>query len=160
MNDFNFSSRILILCFAFSASSLVLHLSQNVQVGSQVNFNCTATGSGLDPTFIWSIKFKNGTTVSPTLTALYPLADSNANDGEAMSQVKFVVTAEHLDPSNTKRLWCGAVDSGNVSPSIQIYTELVEILTTTGLYYIYYFRSGSNNALRCCCIKTLMPPPR
>lgn len=125
--------------FVFSASSLILHLSQNVQVGNQVDFNCTSSGASADPTFTWSIKDYNGITVSPSLTALYPVPDSNPNDGVALSQVKFVVTAEHLDPNSPKRLWCAAIDQGKSVPTIQIYTVLTESVVTTCKYMIKIF---------------------
>lgn len=114
-----------------TTASLVLHLSPTVAIGQEANFNCTASGTGPDPAFTWSIKDYNGVTVSPTLTPLSPSQDTNNGDGSALSQVKFVVTADHLSSSDPKRLWCGAIDSGSTSATIQIYTVLSATQTTT-----------------------------
>ncbi|XP_060600058.1 uncharacterized protein LOC132753591 [Ruditapes philippinarum] len=112
-----------------TTTSLVLNNANNVVAGQSATYNCSSDGNGVNPTIQWSIRTTDGTVVrSNAQLSSTVVSGASVDDGAIKSSVTFTVQSSYL---TNHRLWCSAVDAGQSSATMQIYTAISATTTTT-----------------------------
>lgn len=110
----------------------MLNIANSVVAGSSATYNCSSEGTGNDPTIVWSIRQSDTGSVvrsNSQLSSSVVAGAQDSSDGYVKSSVTFTVDSSFL---TNHRLWCGAVDVGETSPSTQLFTAISATTTTTG----------------------------
>ncbi|XP_060593059.1 uncharacterized protein LOC132747639 [Ruditapes philippinarum] len=104
------------------ATSLVLNNENNVVAGQSATYNCSSDGNDVNPTIQWSIRTIYGTLVkSNSQLSSMVVSGGSVNDGAIKSSVTFTVQKSYL---LNHRLWCSAVDAGQSSATMKIFTAI------------------------------------
>jgi hypothetical protein len=123
------------LYILFPATSLVLNNENNVVAGQSATYNCSSDGNDVNPTIQWSIRTIYGTLVkSNSQLSSMVVSGGSVNDGAIKSSVTFTVQKSYL---LNHRLWCSAVDAGQSSATMKIFTAISA--STTGKYCTIYY---------------------
>ena len=103
------------------ATAVVLQNPSSVSTNSQVTFNCSVTGNGVDPVSVtWKITEANSQTETNVNFNTQLFGQANPSDGSVLSMTTFFLSSDLAN----KRLWCVVTDQGSTSPSYQIFTYI------------------------------------
>jgi len=103
------------------ATAVVLQNPSSVSANTQVTFNCSVSGNGVDPASVtWKITEANSQTETSVNFTTQLFGTANPSDGSVLSMTTFVLTSDIAN----KRLWCVVTDQGSTTPSYQIFTYI------------------------------------